>query len=148
MKKYIVLALLLTSLVSFPMNSIRYHTWFLLRKCAKSSAFETQERVNFLNLLASCIEIKEKDTVVLANDDLLHQGTLVTGFTSLVSPKGVIFCTAIPYNSMAIVDIFTDEMNFNKRDVGEVCKAHFGAKSHDLAYTIPHELTHIIKKGK
>lgn len=148
MKKYIVLACLLTSLISFPMNSARYHTWFLLRRCMNHSNFETQARKDFLALLGSRVNIKEKDTVILTNEDLLHQGMLVTGLTTLVSSKGAIYCTTLPSNSMALVDIFTDEMDFNKREIGEICRSHFDAKSHDLAYTLPHELTDIINKSK
>jgi hypothetical protein len=112
------------------------------------SNFETQARKDFLTLLGSQVNIKDKDTVILTNEDLIHQGSLVTGLTTLVSSKGAIYCTTLPSNSMALVDIFTDEMDFNKREVGEICRRHFDAKSHDLAYTLPHELTEVMKTPK
>ena len=102
-----------------------------------TALFETQARVEFLTALTEAIEEKEQDTVVLTNEDLVHQGMLVTGLTSVITANTAIFCTTIPSNSMACIDIYTDEMTFNKREIGEICRGHFSAHSHGLAYTIP-----------
>ena len=139
MKRYIFFALLFTSLASFPMNSGRYHTWFFLQRCMNPANFKTQARIDLLKVLANSLEVEEKDNIVLTNEDLVHQDMLVTGFTSLITPTSAIFCTTMPTNSMAFIDIYTDEHNFNRRKLGEVCRSYFNAKSHGLAYTIPDE---------
>ena len=137
MKRYITLALLLTSLFSFPMNQVRYHTWFLLIHCKKPANFQSNARIDLLRALMARLEKKEQPSISLTNEDLLHQNTLVTGLTSLKTPDISIFCTTVPSASMAHIDIYSEEDILNRREIGEFCRKYFEAKAHNLAYTLP-----------
>lgn len=127
----------MVTLFSFSVYQDRYHTWYLLRRCISTYRFEIQSRKCFLTLLGSQIGLTKKGSTIQTDDDLTHQQELSVGLASLVTGDGAIFCTTVPNDRVVLIDIFTDNIEFNKDQVGEFCQEYFGAGSYEVNQVEP-----------